>query len=84
MTDTDSTPSILVKFQFTHDKKPNVALLTYEQYSNIKELPITMECKIVQNEKTTLTKNDVEALNKKLQEAYRKSKSHTNKLSEND
>ncbi|MHA7733570.1 hypothetical protein [Nitrosopumilus sp. S6] len=72
-----------MKFKFKNEKKPNVALLTYEQYSNIKDLPITVECKIVKNEKTTLSKSDVEALNKKLQDTFSKSKSHTDKLSEN-
>lgn len=80
----DSLPSVHVKFKLKGDEKPQVAILTYEQYSNIKELPITVECKIVKNESATLSQSDFEALEKKLQEAFSKSKSHTRKLSEND
>lgn len=72
-------PSLLVKFRFIDEKKSEIALLTFEQYSNIKDLPITKECKIVKNEKPTLSKRDVEAINKKIASL---SKSHTQFLSE--
>lgn len=77
----DSKPSLRVKFRFEGDPKANVAILTYEQYSNIKELPITVECKIVKNQKLTLSKKDVEIINKKLELAFAKS-THTKSLLE--
>lgn len=76
------TPSILVKFQFDGETKYEIAKLTYEQYSNLKSLPIITSCKIVKNAKPTLSKTDVETLNKRLSEAFQKSKSHTKSLSE--
>ncbi|BDQ30830.1 hypothetical protein [Nitrosopumilus zosterae] len=75
----DESPSLLVKFMFKGDKKSEIALLTFEQYSNIKDLPITKECRIVKNEKPTLSKNDVAAINKKIAKL---SKTHTQSLSE--
>ncbi|MCV0409765.1 hypothetical protein [Nitrosopumilus sp.] len=75
----DESPSLLVKFMFKGDKKSEIALLTFEQYSNIKDLPITKECKIVKNEKPTLSKNDVAAINKKIAKL---SKTHTQFFSE--
>ncbi|MGY5150387.1 MAG: hypothetical protein ACW9W3_10015 [Candidatus Nitrosopumilus sp. bin_68KS] len=72
-------PSLLVKFRFVDEKKSEIALLTFEQYSNIKDLPITKECKIVKNQKPTLSKRDVAAINKKIASL---SKSHTQKLAE--
>ncbi|MHA7647995.1 hypothetical protein [Nitrosopumilus sp. S4] len=76
------TPSLLVKFRFEGDKKSEIAKLTYEQYSNLKELPMTIECNIVKNQKPTLSKADTEALNKKISNAFKKSKSHIQSLSE--
>jgi hypothetical protein len=75
----ETRPSLLVKFRFIDDKKSEVALLSFEQYSNIKELPMTMECKIVKNQKPTLSQNDVAAINAKIK---RLSKTHTQSLSE--
>lgn len=75
----DNSPSLLVKFMFKGDKKSEIALLTFEQYSNIKDLPITKECRIVKNEKPTLSKNDVAAINKKIAKL---SKTHTQSISE--
>lgn len=74
----DESPSLLVKFMFKGDKKSKIALLTFEQYSNIKDLPITKECRIVKNEKPTLSKNDILAINKKIAKL---SKTHTQSLS---
>ena len=79
---TESLPSLLVRFRFDGETRSNVANLTYEQYSNIKELPITVECKIVKNQKPTLSKADVTELNKRIAKAFAQSKSHTQKLSE--
>jgi len=76
------TPSILVRFRFDGDKKSEIALLTYDQYFNIKNLPISTECKIVKNEKPTLSKNEIDAINKKLSRMFSKSRSHTQSLSE--
>ncbi len=73
------SPSLLVKFRFIGDKKSEIALLSFEQYSNIKELPITKECKIVKNQKATLSKNDILAINAKIKQL---SKTHTQSLSE--
>ena len=79
MMNEEMNPSLLVKFRFIDDKKSEVALLSFEQYSNIKELPITKECKIVKNQKPTLSKNDVAAINAKIKQL---SKTHTQSLSE--
>lgn len=76
--DTDA-PSLLVKFRLKGDKKSEVVLLTYAQYSNIKELPITLECRIVKNEKPTLSENDMIEIEKKIAKL---TKSHTQSLSE--
>ena len=76
------SPSLLVKFMFKDDKKPEIALLTFEQYSNIKDLPITKECVIVKNEKPTLSDSDVAAIEEKLAEVFSKSKSHVEFFSE--
>lgn len=78
----DSSPSLLVKFMFEGDKKSEIALLTFEQYSNIKDLPITKECKIVKNERPTLSEGDIVALEAKITEVFSKSKSHTESLSQ--
>jgi hypothetical protein len=75
----DESPSLLVKFMFKGDKKSEIALLTFEQYSNIKDLPIINECRIVKNEKPTLSKNDVAAINRKIAKL---SKTHTQSLLE--
>ena len=77
----NSDTSLLVRFRFDGNKKSEVAMLTYEQYPNIKELPITIECKIVKNEKQTLSKNDIYIINKKLSKVFSKSKTHTHSLS---
>ena len=77
----EDEPSLLVRFKFDGDKKSEVAAFTYEQYSNLRSLPITVECKIVKNQKPTLSKKDVESLNKKLADVLSKSKSHTKSLS---
>lgn len=82
MDEHESFSSILVKFRLEDEKKSEIAYLTYEQYSNLKELPIIVECKIVKNQKPTLSKSDMDLLEKKLADAFAKSKSHTQKLSE--
>ena len=82
MDEHESISSILVKFRLEDEKKSEIAYLTYEQYSNLKELPITVECKIVKNQKPTLSKSDMKLLEKKLRDAFVNSKSHTQKLSE--
>jgi len=78
----EAVPSLLVKFRFDGESHSNIANLTYEQYSNIKELPITVECKIVKNEAPTLSKADIAELNKKISQVFSQSKSHTQRLSE--
>lgn len=82
MNSTESLPSLLVRFRFDGESHSNVANLTYEQYSNIKELPITVECKIVKNEAPTLSKADMAELNKKISKVFAQSKSHTQRLAE--
>ena len=61
-----SLSSLLVEFRFDGNEKSEIAELTYEQYSNIKELPITIECKIVKNQEPTISKEDMVKINKKL------------------
>jgi len=77
-----SVSSVLVEFRFDGDERSEIAELTYEQYSNIKELPITVECKIVKNQTPTISKQDMDKINKKLSKVFKKSKSHTSVLSE--
>jgi hypothetical protein len=72
--------SIMVKFRFDGDTKSQIGEFTYEQYENMKALPIVVECKIVLNEQPTLTKDDITLINKKIIQACRKDKSHTSKL----
>ena len=80
--ETESLSSLLVEFRFDGEIKSEIAELTYEQYSNIKELPITVECKIVKNQTPTISKQDMDKINKKLSAVFKKSKSHTGSLSE--
>ena len=79
----ESESNILVKFRLKGAKKSEIAYLSYFQYSNMKDLPITLECKIVENQKPTLSKSDVKLLEEKLANAFAQSKSHTHKLSNN-
>jgi hypothetical protein len=80
--ETESVSPLLVKFRFDGEIKSEIVELTYEQYSNIKELPITVECKIVKNQTPTISKQDMDKINKKLSAVFKKSKSHTEALSE--
>lgn len=80
--ETESLSSLLVEFRFDGNIKSEIAELTYEQYSNIKELPITVEYKIVKNQIPTISKQDMDKINKKLSLVFKKSKSYTEVLSE--
>ena len=75
-------PNILVKFRLDGNRKCQVVELTYEQYDNLKKLPIIIECQIVENQKLTLNQRDMIALNKQLKKIFSRDKSHTKKLSE--
>ncbi len=72
--------SIMVKFRFDGDTKSQIGEFTYEQYDNLKVLPIVAECKIVLNEQPTLTKDDIELINEKIVQACKKDRSHTSNL----
>jgi hypothetical protein len=73
---------ILVRFRFDGDTESQIGKFTYEQYDNLKSLPITKECEIVVNEKPTLSKKDMKLINKKIIDACKADKkSHTSKLS---
>jgi len=72
---------ILVKFRFEGDDKPQIGEFTYEQYDNLRALPIVLECQIVLNEQPTLTKEDMELINKKIIQACKTDKTHASKLS---
>ena len=72
---------ILVKFKFDDQKKPKVARLSYFQYENLKTLPITSECEIVDNAEHILSEEDTKLLNERIIGAT--SHSHTKNLSEN-
>ena len=74
-------PNILVKFRLDGNRKYQVVELTYEQYDNLKKLPIIIECQIVENQKLTLNQRDMVALNKQLKKIFSREKSHTKKLS---
>lgn len=70
----------MVKFRFDGETKSQIGEFTYEQYENMRILPIVAECKIVLNEQPTLTKQDIELINKKIVQACRSDKSHPSKL----
>lgn len=72
---------ILVKFRFDGNKESQVARLSYSQYQNLKDLPITVECEIVPGADHILSEEDTEILNKKIIGAS--SHSHTKNLFEN-
>lgn len=72
--------SILVKFRFDGETESQIGEFTYEQYNNLRTLPIVLECKIVLNEQPTLTKDDIILINKKIAQACKKDKTHTSKL----
>jgi len=72
---------ILVKFRFDGETKSQVGKFTYEQYDNLRSLPITVECKIISDEKPTLTKEEIDLINKKVIDAWKADKSHTSRLS---
>ncbi len=79
--DDNSLPSLLVKFRFDGKTKHEIVILTYEQYSNLKALPITTECKIVKNQEPTMSQQDMDKINKKLATVFAKSRSHMEMLS---
>ena len=72
---------ILVKFKFDDQKKSEVARLSYSQYQNLKILPITILCEIVDGAEHVLSDEDTKLLNEKIIGAS--SHSHTKNLSEN-
>lgn len=72
--------SILVKFRFDGETESQVGAFTYEQYDNLRSLPIVVECRIVTDTKPTLSNSDMEAINKKITEACSGDTSHTSKL----
>jgi hypothetical protein len=72
--------SILVKFRFDGETESQIGEFTYEQYDNMRTLPIILECEIVLNEQPTLTKDDVILINEKIAQACKKDKTHTSKL----
>ncbi len=67
----------MVKFRFDGDTKSQIGEFTYEQYDNLKALPIVTECKIVLNEQPTLTKDDIVVINEKIVQACKTDKTHT-------
>ena len=72
---------ILVKFKFDDQKKSKVARLSYFQYENLKTLPITSVCEIVDDAEHILSEEDTKLLNERIIGAT--SKSHVKNLSEN-
>jgi hypothetical protein len=73
---------ILVKFRFDGETKSQIGKFTYKQYDNLRSLPITVECKIVSGKKPTLSKDEIDLINKKVIEAWKADKSHTSKLAQ--
>jgi hypothetical protein len=71
---------ILVKFRFDGETKSQIGEFTYEQYDNLRTLPIVMECEIVSNEQPTLTKEDIQLINEKIAQACKRDKTHSSKL----
>ena len=73
---------ILVEFRFDGEKKSEVGRFTYEQYLNLRDLPITTLCKIVDNAEHVLSEEDMSLINEKIKKAT--TGSHTKNLSKND
>ena len=71
----------LVKFKFEDQKKAEVARLSYSQYRNLKDLPITRQCEIVESADNVLSEEDTKLLNERIMGAT--SDSHTKNLSAN-
>ncbi len=71
----------MVKFRFDGDDKSQIGEFTYQQYDNMKALPIVVECKIVLNEQPTLTIADTELINEKIVQACKADRSHASNLS---
>ena len=76
-----SEGGILVKFKFSDQKKAEVARLSYFQYENLKTLPITAECEIVDDAEHILSDEDTKLLNERIIGAT--TDSHIKNLSEN-
>lgn len=72
---------ILVQFRFEGENEPQIGRFTYEQYENLKSLPITAECKILLSGRPTLSKKDQDLVNRKIRSACENDKSHTTKMS---
>ena len=72
---------ILVKFKFKDQRKAEVARLSFSQYQNLKDLPITRQCEIVESADNVLSEEDTQLLNEKIIDAT--SDSHTKNLSAN-
>lgn len=77
-----SLSTIMVTYRFDGSNEYETIPLTLEQYENLKMLPITVECKIVKNQKATLSKKDIDIMNKRLKQIFAKSKSHTQNLAQ--
>ena len=71
----------MVKFRFDGQKESQIARLSYKQYENLKILPITVQCEIVEGAKHVISEEDTKLLNEKIRKVS--SKGHINKLSEN-
>jgi hypothetical protein len=76
-----SEGKILVKFRFDGETESQIGEFTYEQYDNLRALPIVLECEIVLNEQPTLTKDDIKLINEKIAQACKTDKTHASKLS---
>ena len=72
---------LLVKFRFDGDPIPQVGKFTRNQFNNLKSLPITVECKIITDERPTLNPEQVEIINKKIVEACKSDSTHVSTLS---
>jgi hypothetical protein len=73
---------ILVRFRFDGETKSQIGRFTNKQYDNLRSLPITVECKIISDEKPTLNSEEIQIINKKIIDACKSDKSHVSKLAE--
>ena len=71
----------MVRFQFDGEKEIHIGWFTYQQYLNLKELPITKVCEIVPDANNVLSDKEIELINKKMRRVS--SKGHTKILSQN-
>ena len=71
-----------IQYKFRDEIDPHYCIVSYEQYRNFSALPIIQECKIIKGNHS-VSKNNLDEMQKTLNMAYKKDTSHIRKLSDN-